>query len=193
MLKFRKILFTFTICALIFMIPTPVHASESSAFKIDGFDSILVKDTPVYVQTNPTSIEAQLDMLANQTVCPAYGPITSGYGNRIHPLSGSLRHHDGIDFGISTGTPVYAHKDGTVVDSSYQGGYGSIIEIDTGEYTYFYAHLSKRTANIGEHVQTGDVVALSGNTGSSTTGPHLHIEQHINGVAVDPIDLLESC
>jgi len=99
---------------------------------------------------------------------------------RRHPITGLIRPHNGTDFAVRTGTPVYAPGDGIVsrvVRHKYAGLY---IEIKHGEkYKTRYLHLSKALVKKGQHVQRGQKIALSGNTGAST-GAHLHYEFHVN-------------
>jgi len=107
--------------------------------------------------------------------------ISSGFNpRRRHPITGLIRPHNGTDFAIRTGTSVYSPGDGVVsrvVRHKYAGLY---IEIKHGEkYKTRYLHLSKALVKKGQHVQRGQKIALSGNTGAST-GAHLHYEFHVN-------------
>lgn len=116
--------------------------------------------------------------------------ITSYFGSRTHPIYGVTRYHSGLDIAAGYGTSVYASKGGTVVDASYCGGYGYLVEIDHGDGTMTrYAHLSSFNCSIGQSVSQGQVVAYVGSTGAST-GPHLHFEILVNGVQVDPLGYL---
>ncbi|MFC0308443.1 murein DD-endopeptidase MepM [Gallibacterium trehalosifermentans] len=107
---------------------------------------------------------------------------------RKHPVTGRIAPHKGVDFSMPTGTPIIAPADGVVVKVSYQaGGAGHYIMLRHGrEYQTVYMHLSKTLVKTGQSVKKGQRIALSGNTGRST-GPHLHYEFHINGVAVNPM------
>ncbi|MGN0349791.1 MAG: peptidoglycan DD-metalloendopeptidase family protein [Roseburia sp.] len=109
------------------------------------------------------------------------GRFTSGFGMRWGLM------HKGVDWGCPVGTTVYASSGGTVIQASYNGGYGNnvVISHPDGRMTR-YAHNSKLLVSVGQRVEQGEPVALSGNTGRST-GPHLHFELYINGVAVDPL------
>lgn len=112
------------------------------------------------------------------------GTLTSYFGPRWG------RNHDGVDWGVSTGTNVYASSGGQVISAGWNGGYGYsvLIQHPDGRRTR-YAHLSKITVSYGEYVDQGERIGLSGNTGNST-GPHLHFEMIINGVAVNPLKYL---
>jgi murein DD-endopeptidase MepM/ murein hydrolase activator NlpD len=112
--------------------------------------------------------------------------ITSDFGERADPFFGTSAMHSGIDFAAGSGTPVPAVAAGTVVEASYAGGYGNMVEIDHGNgLSTRYGHLSAIKVKVGDNVTRGQVVAESGSTGRST-GPHLHYEVRRNGIAVDP-------
>lgn len=113
--------------------------------------------------------------------------VASGWGYRIHPIYKTRRFHYGMDFTADIGTPIYSTGDGIVkVVRSRKTGYGNHIEIDHGYgYTTLYGHLSKFNVKRGKRVKRGDIIAFSGNTGTSS-GPHLHYEVHKNGKQIDP-------
>lgn len=114
------------------------------------------------------------------------GDITSRFGNRTDPFLGRLALHAGIDFRLPTGSEVRATGTGTVVSAGRNGGYGNLVEIDHGGGLITrYAHLSRILTKVGETVESGDLVGLSGSTGRST-GPHLHYEVRRDGRASDP-------
>lgn len=88
--------------------------------------------------------------------------------------------------GVWTGTTVRASRAGQVTVAGWVGGYGNCVMIDHGDGVMtVYGHLSEVTVSVGEYVDQGERVALSGNTGRST-GPHLHFEIRVNGTPVDP-------
>lgn len=107
---------------------------------------------------------------------------------RKHPVTRRIAPHKGVDFAISTGTPIIAPGDGQVIKVAYQAnGAGHYIVIQHGQnYKTVYMHLSRPLVKVGQQVRRGDRIALSGNTGRST-GPHLHYEFHINNRAVNPM------
>jgi murein DD-endopeptidase MepM/ murein hydrolase activator NlpD len=109
------------------------------------------------------------------------GHFTSGFGYRWGRL------HKGVDWGCPVGTKVYASCAGTVIQATYSGGYGNVVVIShpDGRMTR-YAHNSKLLVKVGQHVEQGEAIALSGSTGNST-GPHVHFEIYINGSAVNPL------
>ncbi len=105
------------------------------------------------------------------------GVVTSGVGWRLDPFgSGKLVYHRGIDIAVPAGTPVHATRAGRVVFAGIHGGHGEtvIIEDENGDRT-LYGHNSSIEVRVGDKVEAGTVVALSGNSGRST-GPHVHYE-----------------
>lgn len=124
-------------------------------------------------------------------ITPASGPITSYYGSRVHPVTGKLRTHAGIDYGAPYGSNIVAAAAGTVLVSGYNsGGYGNYVIINHGGgITTLYAHASSLLVSAGQSVSQGQVIAKVGSTGMST-GPHLHFEVHVNGAHTDPLGYL---
>ena len=110
--------------------------------------------------------------------------VTSNFGYRWGRL------HAGTDVGVPIGTTVRASRGGQVVTAGWVGGYGNCVMIDHGDgVVTVYGHLSEITVSVGQYVDQGQQIALSGNTGRST-GPHLHFEIRVNGVATDAIPYL---
>lgn len=106
---------------------------------------------------------------------------------RLNPVTNKVAPHNGVDFAVSVGTPVYAIADGVVTVSQYSPTAGNFIAIKhNSQYLTRYMHNKKLLVKAGEFVKKGQQIAVSGNTGR-TTGPHLHFELHINGKPVDPI------
>ena len=119
--------------------------------------------------------------------------ISSGFGWRVHPVTGERRMHKGVDFAAPTGTPIFAAADGVVTEAGWtNGGYGNIVELrhSDGSVT-LYAHTSRVYVSKGQVVNRGQAIAEVGTTGRST-GPHLHFEVQPDGKnAVDPMDYLQ--
>lgn len=114
------------------------------------------------------------------------GRISSNYGMRIHPVLGRRKMHHGIDIAAPTGTPVYAAADGLIERANWFSSYGLYISIDHGAALETrYAHLSRVAVAAGDKVRKGDIIGYVGSTGRST-GPHLHYEVRVDGVAVNP-------
>ncbi len=117
-------------------------------------------------------------------IWPVSGPITSGFGMRWG------RMHEGIDIAVPSGTPVHAAASGTVIYAAWMTGYGNLVVLDHGNrLATAYAHNSSLLVSVGQHVPQGQTISLSGSTGHST-GPHVHFEVRVNGVAVDPLRYL---
>ena len=114
------------------------------------------------------------------------GNVSSGYGWRVHPISGEKSLHRGIDLAVAQGTPILAVQDGRVVLAGDARSYGLcvVIEDDKG-YQSRYAHCSSLNVSAGQEVKRGDVIAAVGSTGNST-GPHLHLEVMLNGEYLNP-------
>lgn len=115
--------------------------------------------------------------------------VTSNFGMRRHPILGYSKMHQGIDFGASSGTPVYAAGDGVVVEARRWGGYGNWVRVrHGGGWETGYAHLSSYARGLkpGMAVRQGQVIAYVGSTGAST-GPHLHYETWFKGQRINPV------
>jgi murein DD-endopeptidase MepM/ murein hydrolase activator NlpD len=117
-------------------------------------------------------------------IWPAEGSVSSRFGSRWG------RQHKGLDIAASTGTPIYAARDGKVTFSGTNGSYGKLVKIDHGGGVETrYAHCSTLKVSSGDVVKKGQIIALVGSTGNST-GPHLHFEVLVNGTQKDPENYL---
>ncbi len=126
-------------------------------------------------------------LAATPSIWPAKGWLTSDFGSRKDPFTGKKTLHSGIDIANKTGTQIIASADGIISYSDVKSGFGKVIVIDHGYgFSTFYGHCSALKKKVGENVKRGDVVALVGNTGNST-GPHVHYEVRVNGVATNPM------
>ena len=114
--------------------------------------------------------------------------ITSTVGGRASPGGIGSTNHKGTDIGrVGYTSPIYASKAGTVIVSQYSSSYGNYVAISHGPgNTTLYAHMSSRKVSVGQYVNQGDVIGITGSTGNST-GPHLHFEVTENGVRVNPL------
>jgi murein DD-endopeptidase MepM/ murein hydrolase activator NlpD len=137
-----------------------------------------------------TSLERSLFLGTGFAAPLAHLRRTSGFGMRHDPISGEKSFHTGVDLGCEVGTPVYAAREGKVIQTGYTGNYGQlvIVEHPCGYYSY-YGHLSRIKVRVGQKIVPNDIIAMSGNTGR-TTGPHLHFEIRKNAKPVNPIILL---
>lgn len=97
------------------------------------------------------------------------------------------RGHYGIDYAVEEGTPVRAIGDGYVIFADWTNDGGYVIAVQHADgYLSVYKHNSRLLKRVGDRVRNREAVALSGNTGEITTGPHLHFELWRNGLAQDP-------
>lgn len=118
--------------------------------------------------------------------------MTSGFGNRMHPVLKKEIMHNGMDLKTKEGNPVLATANGIVSFAGEDGDYGIKISIDhNGLYETVYAHLAELSVKSGDKVKRGDMIALSGSTGRSSS-PHLHYEviETENG-HVDPLEFID--
>lgn len=118
-----------------------------------------------------------------------YAGVSSPFGNRYHPVLKRYILHTGVDL-VAKYVPLRAAKAGVVTFAGNMSGYGKIIIIkhDNG-YETRYAHLSVISTNVGEHVNQGDLIGKTGNSGR-TTGAHLHFEIRQNGSPKNPMKYL---
>ena len=113
--------------------------------------------------------------------------ISSNFNpRRLHPVTGKIRPHNGIDYVAPVGTPIMAAGSGSVVAAGYNQFNGNYVFIKhAGNYVTKYLHLSKRTVNKGQRVKQGQTIGNLGGTGR-VTGPHLHYEFVVGGVHKNP-------
>ncbi|MFF0477445.1 M23 family metallopeptidase [Streptomyces sp. NPDC004284] len=125
-------------------------------------------------------------------------PVAGSYVSTGYKTGGSLwssGHHSGIDFHAAYGTRVVSVGSGTVVEAGWGGAYGNniVIRMNDGTYTQ-YGHLSSIEVYVGQTVEPGQQIGISGSSGNST-GPHLHFEARTSpeyGSDIDPITYLRS-
>ena len=118
--------------------------------------------------------------------------VTSTYGNRLHPILGYWRMHNGIDIGAAYGTKIYASDGGIVITSTSSYSYGEYVMIAHGNGRYtLYAHMSQRLVKVDDVVKQGDVIGYVGTSGYAT-GPHIHFEIYENDVRVDPLQFFSN-
>ena len=130
-----------------------------------------------------TKISYNKPTLGINLIRPISGTITSRFGASS---SRRVSKHTGLDIAAPTGTKIKAASGGTVTFSGYKGSFGYMVVINHGNgVETYYAHCSKLFVSAGQQVNQGTVIAAVGNTGNST-GPHLHLEVRVNGVAYNP-------
>ena len=134
--------------------------------------------------------EQQSLLTATPSIKPTRGWYTSRFGYRADPYTNRPEMNSGLDIAAPPGTPVYAPADGVVSYVGYESGLGKIVTIDHGYGVVTrYAHNSRIFVEQGQRVHRWDVISSVGNSGRST-GPMLHYEVRIHGVAVDPINYI---
>lgn len=116
--------------------------------------------------------------------------LTSGFGDRMHPIRKVIRHHDGVDLAAPNGTLIYAVFGGRVAYADTFGGYGKLVVlIHPNGVTSHYAHCRSLDVEVGDVVKRGDLVGKVGHSGA-VTGPHLHFEIRVDGRPIDPTTFL---
>jgi murein DD-endopeptidase MepM/ murein hydrolase activator NlpD len=153
----------------------------------------LVKYIQNLIGATNTTVTNTTNLNNGQIVFPTAksAPVTSGFGWRIHPITGERRFHTGIDFGAAMGTPIYAIAPGKVELAGEKGGYGNtvIVNHSAGKST-LYGHASKLYVREGQQVVRGQAIAAVGSTGMSTA-PHLHFEVRVHDKPVNPRPYLQ--
>lgn len=139
-----------------------------------------------------TVVESRLfDQQMQRSLIPTQEPVLgarvgSPFGFRIDPITGKSALHTGLDFPADSGTPIYAASGGVVVVQEWHNAYGNMVEVDHGNHLITrYAHASQVFVKKGDIIKRGQKIAEVGTTGRST-GPHLHFEVWLAGVAQDP-------
>ncbi len=166
--------------------------SLSKVFASFDYKYLKIKEKTSSIEKNITKLDEYLldkdsILKSTPTILPSNGWITSYFGTRISPTSGKLKMHEGLDIGGRYGTPIIAPADAIVTYSGEKSGFGLFVQLDHGYgIETLYAHSQKLHVKKGDKVSRGNLIAEIGNTGYST-GPHLHYEVRVNGIAVDPL------
>ena len=152
--------------------------SRQVNFELSSYESIYEK------------VKTDIDRIRH---IPSIRPVEGGYlnssfGYRQDPIENVRRFHQGQDFSVPTGSPIYAPADGVVKRAYYIGGFGNHIKLEhSSGYSTTFAHLSKIFVRHGQKINRGEIIGESGNTGRSTA-PHLHYEVHYHGNPKNPLD-----
>ncbi|MBC2709872.1 MAG: M23 family metallopeptidase [Desulfosarcina sp.] len=127
-------------------------------------------------------------LAATPSIRPIKGWISSSFGYRESPFTGRREFHRGLDIATHAGSPIISPADGIVTFAGRKGLMGKMVTIEHGfGMVTRYGHVQKTLKKKGDRVKRGETIALVGNTGRST-GPHLHYEVRLNGVAVNPMN-----
>jgi murein DD-endopeptidase MepM/ murein hydrolase activator NlpD len=199
----------FAIAALFLGVNVPAaYAADAADIGVDAPEEEFANEAAANAAAIRADYEArsifrawrQLDtgMAATSAIAvPSRKPIdamklSSAYGMRVHPVTGRLARHNGIDIPAPHGTPIYATADGIVGRAQRLGGYGLYVEVEHGSNIQTrYGHMSSYVVAAGQRVKKGDVLGYVGSTGRST-GNHLHYEVRIAGTPVNPVPFVES-
>lgn len=139
------------------------------------------------IQSTPAGRARYARTFRGGLALPVNGRITSGFGYRVHPITGVYKLHTGVDIACASGTPIHAAADGVVIIAGWQGAYGYTVVIDHGGgISTLYGHCSRILVGVGQTVRKGQVIARVGSTGFST-GPHCHFEKRVDGRPVNPL------
>jgi len=171
---------------------------EALSSKLDDIEEIIgIKnqpDTPALSRATIAKMTSLERMYMLQVIPNGYPlrnkiVITDKFGYRMHPVLKKRKFHRGLDFRAKMKTPIYATADGVVryVQTRNKGSFGRLIIISHNfGFETVYAHLRKTKVKIGDVVNKGDIIGLSGNSGRST-GPHLHYEVKYASMSLNPI------
>lgn len=157
-----------------------------------ALDELLAKSAEIEeqirrIQATPKGRIRYAKAFKGGLMLPCSGRFSSGFGYRVHPITGVYKLHTGQDIAAPTGTPIRAAADGTVILSGWMGAYGYAVVIDHGGgISTLYGHCSKLLVGVGDDVKQGQTIARVGSTGYST-GPHVHFEKRVNGTPVNPM------
>ena len=176
-------------------IPAPLQADVSLSSmdkQLTGLSALVSDRSDKLVALETLLMQNSLSKQMLPSLAPATDAwYSSNFGWRIDPFTGKNAMHEGVDFMVPPGTPVYASAGGVVVYAEYHPQYGNMVEIDHGrDIVTRYAHASKLLVKVGQMVRRGEQIARSGSTGRST-GPHLHFEVRYKGSAQNPVRFIQ--
>jgi murein DD-endopeptidase MepM/ murein hydrolase activator NlpD len=141
-------------------------------------------------RVRPGAERRQALAAATPSIWPVTGGLSSSYGSRRDPFTGSAEFHSGLDISAERGQPVLATGDGTVLTARWSGNFGNLVVVDHGYgIGTRYGHLSRFAVSEGQTIRKGEVVGFVGSTGRSTS-PHVHYELLLNGAPTNPLRLL---
>ena len=148
---------------------------------VEAVDAIVMQGAQVQTSSRSTTYVTEAGMIWPTTA----KRISSYYGTR------SRGYHTGLDIDGNSGDPVWAAKDGTVLEAGYNGSYGNDIVISHGDgLKTRYSHLKSISVSAGDEVTIGQQIGTEGSTGNST-GAHLHFEVIVNGDSVNPLNYIK--
>ncbi|MBD3331933.1 peptidoglycan DD-metalloendopeptidase family protein [candidate division GN15 bacterium] len=180
--------------------PDPVDLSSLSNSEILAYNTEVEVDRLLRLSSfeleKYSEVESELNSLQDRlahtpSIWPTKGWLTSGYGWRDDPFTGSRQFHSGLDLSGNKGTPIIATADGRVKRIVTYRDLGKTLVIDHGYgFVTRYGHLSKVDVAVGQKVKRGEIIARMGNSGARVTGPHLHYEVWRNNKSLNPRDFI---
>ena len=163
-----------------------VEAPQSKLVDLDflpQIDSVIRNEFEKNQPLNSVRFSSESDIYSPVLLTPINGIVTENYDSR--------KNHYGIDVVAKNDEPVKATSDGVVIFSSWTDDTGYVIGIQhSNNLVSFYKHNSVLLKSVGNQVIAGEIIALIGNTGELTTGPHLHFELWYKGTPVNPKELI---
>ncbi len=178
----------------------PLVTSASEEINVDDLSREVQNLTLVLSDRSDKMSALQTMLMQNQLskkLLPSVAPVRDGwyssnFGWRVDPFNGLSAMHEGVDYVVPEGTPIYASAGGVVSYADMNSSYGNMVEIDHGnEIITRYAHASKLLVKVGQVVRRGEKIAEVGSTGRST-GNHLHFEIRYRGIAQNPVRFLKN-
>ncbi len=174
--------------------PTLISADFVNNSLIDQIIQVKREITPIYeyVKINEKKERARPWILpilvSTEDEIPFYW-FSSGFGRRLHPLTGKSQFHSGVDIAAPWGTPVIATADGVIAQITKDPFYGNMIEIEhkSSQMKTLYGHLKNHAdgLRVGKEIKRSDIIGYVGNSGRST-GTHLHYGVYANGKWQNP-------
>lgn len=179
------------------LLPSNIEVSNISKFSeileesIENLNAKVIIEQSNYSEIEESIIKNKKLFTSIPAIKPCDGAIGDRFGMRFHPILKINRMHTGVDLVVDTGTKIFATGGGKIIDVSRKSGYGLVVEIDHGfGYRTLYAHLSKTLVSKNQKIDRGDLIGLSGQSGTLATGPHLHYEVMHNGVYLNPANFI---
>lgn len=178
----------------------PLITSASSEILVGDLQRQLDSLTRVVSDRGDKLSALQTMLMQNQLsqkLLPSVAPVKEGwyssnFGWRVDPFNGQSAMHEGVDYVVPEGTPIYASAGGVVSYADNHPSYGNMVEIEHGnDIITRYAHASKVLVKVGQVVRRGEKIAEVGSTGRST-GNHLHFEVRYKGSAQNPVRFLKN-
>lgn len=165
-----------------YLLIIPLFGILSMSFgKSSFFENPIIKESVSIKELNKSEIKFIQPIDKNKC------RISSGFGERMHPIKKELMQHNGIDYAAKKGTPIFASSAGKIIRKEFkENGYGNVIAIQHQDgYLTLYAQLSEFKIEIGQQIKQGEIIGLVGSSGIST-GPHLHFELRKDGEYLNP-------